>query len=305
MVNGPGRSDGGQPDPIDGETGGESADETQGNTSQPPHSATPRGNIDPRLGGLIPDPEGNASTGRTSSFRSSSDAGLQAELDLLTARANRAAELDAQSNELLPAPLRLAYEQSEKLNERAARVRNLDAVKAVLAQEGIGGPPPLPDNTPGAMPRFIGGPQLARRERPKPLSTLAMRVSSEACRGADRFEALMLGLGAINEVPFKRHRVEPLADMAEAVSSVANDDLRTEGYEAVLRAAERLWKEQEDAQEKEREISAAEHAHIVVSLSLNFRCLSGDTSDTREKLLLAIEKLPEDAREAAYRSLDD
>ncbi len=221
------------------------------------------------------------------------------------AQVKRSAELRAQANELLPAALRAAYEQSEKLNELAARVRNLDEVNAVLEQEGIGGPPPLPVDTPGAISGLIGGPQLEQRERPKPLCTLALRISEEDFPEPQRYPAFLLVLGAISNVQFKRDRVEPLADMAEAASSVEDDDLRTEGYEAVLRAARRLWQDQQEAPDKQNEISAADYAHILISLSLNFRYLRGDTRDTREKLRLAIEELPEEHRETAYNGLAD
>ena len=300
MVEGVGQN-GGLPEPIDGN----GDDGTQGNPSEPPPGATPRKRIDPRLGGLVPGPDAQAEPGRSASFRNPSDAAFEAGFEALMAQVKRSSELRAQANELLPAALRAAYEQSEKVNERAACVRNLDEVKAVLAQEGVGGPPPLPADTPGAVSGLIGGLQLEHRERPKPLCTLALRISEEDFPEPQRYPAFLLVLGAISKVQFKRDRVEPLADMAEAASSVEDEGLRTEGYEAVLRAAQRLWQEQQEAQDKQNEISAADYAHIVVSLSLNFRYLSGDTRDTRGKLRLAIEVLPEEHRDTAYNGLAD
>lgn len=221
-------------------------------------------------------------------------------IDLSPGLANGKALLrlrQAQANELLPGPLRLAYEQSEGINERAARVCNLEEVKAVLAQEGVGGPPPLPDDTLGLIPRFIGGPQLALRERPKPLSTLAARISTEEFPVDERFEAFLLVLGAISAVQSGRHQVEPLAEMADAAGWLEGDLERTEGYESVLRAARRLG--------QARTISAGEYAHILMSLSQNFDCLRGDTRATREKLRGAIEELPEEHRATASSGLAD
>lgn len=307
MVNGPGRSDGVPPDPIDGEPAGEGADETQGKISQPPPSATPRGNIDPRLGGLIPDSDGSASTGRTPSFRSLPDA-VSMEMDALVARASQTADLRALSHELLPEPLRLAYERSEKLNERAAAVCDVGEVKAVLAQEGVEGPPPLPDNAlRRLMPRFTGGREFAQRERPKPLCTLAMRISSEEFPADQRFQALVLVLDAIGKVAFKPHRIEPLAEMAEATPSVPDDAQRTRLFRAVLRSAQGLWEESKAAPDKASEINSGDYVHMLVSLSANSRELYIDRDSTLAELRRAIydEYLTQDERRIASSGLDD
>ena len=288
MVEGVGRS-GGLPEPIDGQTGGEGADGAKADASKPP-SATPRGPVNSRLGGLIPDEATSASTPRSSSFRSKSDE-----------------EPQPPSDELLLAAPWLAYEQSAAVNEQAASVCNLEGVIAVLGQEGVAGPPPPPHDTPDWMPRFIGGPQLEGRERPKPLSTLAIRISSDEFLATERFEALMLVLDAIGKVGFKRHRVEPLAEMAEATSSVVDDAARTKLYRAVLQAAQGLWEERKAAQDKKSEITSGEFVHILESLSANFGELRVDAGSTRAALLKAVddEHLFPDERRVALRGLPD
>ena len=205
---------------------------------------------------------------------------------------------------LLPSSLLPAYEQSTKLSKYAARASDLKDVQAVLAQQALAGPPPLPHERLESTARFIGAPELGLVARPKPLCVLAMRIADDAFPAAHRYDAVSLVLGAIGEVQFKRHRVEPLADTAEAASSVEDESLRTEMYEAVLEAVQQLWHEREEAPDKAGEITGADYAHMVLSLSLNFRCLNGDTGGIRDKLRLVIEELPErEQRETAYNAL--
>jgi len=200
----------------------------------------------------------------------------------------------------------LANEQSVWLSKYAARVSDLNDVQAVVAQKAVAGPPPLPEDRFETPSHVVGGSPFELNGRPRPLSVLAMRIADDEFAAAQRYDAIRLVLGAIDEVQFKRHRVEPLADTAEAVSSVEDESHRTEIYEAVLQAGTQLWHESKEAQGELGEITAADYAHMLLSLSQNFRYLKGDTRSLREKLRLAIEELPErEQRETAYNALDE
>lgn len=305
MVEGPGRRDGELPDPIDGD-GDEGADKTPGDAAQPPHAAKPRGSIDPRLSGL-PGAAASASTPPAASSADPDDA-FGAELASLFDRVREVTTLRVLSNEWLPDRLRLAYAQSDQVDARARSVRNLAELKAVLALEGVGGPPPLPEiNLRKLMPRLTGGREIAGRERPKPLSTLAMRISADEFPADERFQASMLVLNAIGAVEFKPHRVEPLAEMAEATSSVEDDAERTDVYRAVLRAAQGLWEEHKAAPESKSEIGSGEYVHILASLSLNSPAIRVERDATLAALRHAAEdeELTPEQRTTALSGLDD
>lgn len=197
----------------------------------------------------------------------------------------------------LDSSVRPAYEQSAKLSNYAARVSDLDDVRAVLAQPGVGGPPPLTDQTLKLASRLIGGPQLLRVDRPKPLCRLAGRIADEEFPAEQRDEAFSLVLGAIGNVEFKRHQVEPLADMAECTHSLL-EPRRTDGYRAVLQAAMKLWEQSKEAQDEGNAINAADYAHIVTSLALNYRFLMDERGETLSELMDAIELLPEEKQRA-------
>lgn len=305
MVEGPGKIGGGLPEPIDGE-GGEGADKAGGDAAQPPHAAKPRGSIDPRLSGL----PGAAASASTPPASSSEDPGdeFRADLASFLDRAGKITTLRVLNNDWLPDRLRIAYEQSEQVDARARGVRNLAEVKAVLALEGVGGPPPLPEvNLRNVMPRLTGGREIPGRERPKPLSTLAMRISADEFPADERFQASMLVLNAIGAVEFKPHRVEPLAEMAEATSSVEDDAERTDVYRAVLRAAQGLWEEHKAAPESKSEIGSGEYVHILASLSLNSHAIRVERDATLAALRHAVEdeELTPEQRTTASSGLDD
>ncbi|NRO98150.1 hypothetical protein GWC77_19675 [Paraburkholderia sp. NMBU_R16] len=207
--------------------------------------------------------------------------------------ADRSSVLPERVALLLDSSIRPAYEQSAKLSSYAARVSDLDDVRAVVAQPGVGGPPPLTDQTLKLASRLIGGPQLLLVDRPKPLCRLAERIADEEFPAEQRDEAFSLALGGIGNVEFKRHRVEPLADMAECASSLL-EPRRTEGYRTILQAAMKLWEQSNEAQGKGNVINAADYAHIVTSLALNFRFLTDESGETIAKLQAAIESLPEE-----------
>lgn len=146
----------------------------------------------------------------------------------------------AEANELLPAPLRQAYEQSSKLDVNAYDVRNLADVKAVLAQKGIGGPPPLPDDTLGLRPGSDGRPGLMGLGRSQPLYSLAMQVGSRAFPSEQRYKAFQLILDAIRVVHPEYHRVGPLGGLAHLATSLKGDDERIEAYVSVLQSVQEL-----------------------------------------------------------------
>ena len=240
-------------------------------------------------------------TGRIQAMPEGEQPAAELAISMATARSRALAEQTAMPRH---PSVWLANEQSVWLSKYAARARDLNDVQAVVAQKAVAGPPPLPEDRFETPSHVVGGSPFELIGRPRPLSVLAMRIAEDEFAAAQRYDAIRLVLGAIDEVQFKRHRVEPLADTAEALSSVEDESRRTEIYEAVLQAVKQLWHESKEAQGKIGDITAADYAHMLLSLSQNFRYLKGDTSSLREKLRRAIEELPErEQRETAYNAL--
>ncbi|CAN7669562.1 hypothetical protein LJR230_005102 [Trinickia sp. LjRoot230] len=148
---------------------------------------------------------------------------------------------DFESEILLPPDSRAAYKLGDELVAQAKEAENLADVKRLTAQIEIVGPPPLRNDTLGAIRLPDGTLALPARERPEPLAELARAIAKKEFAAGDRDAAFTRVLETVGRIDFGHACVAPLSALADVARVTGSQSMGN--YRRVLSTAWRLHRD--------------------------------------------------------------